>query len=214
MSEKGADGALIEAGRLLFAGPCDFVLGAARANQLPDSELVEVAFAGRSNVGKSSLVNALTGRKTLARVSNTPGRTQQVNFFLLSQKLMLVDLPGYGYAAAPKAHVDAWTGLIEDYLRGRRQLKRVCLLIDGRHGIKEADRRAMEVLDQSAVIYQLILTKADKMSPTALQGIIEATKAEMAKHTAAYPTLLVTSAEKKQGLEAVRAELAVLAELK
>ncbi len=214
MSEKGADGALIEAGRLLFAGPCDFIMGAARANQLPEGDLVEVAFAGRSNVGKSSLVNALTGRKTLARVSNTPGRTQQVNFFVLSQKLMLVDLPGYGYAAAPKAHVDAWTGLIEDYLRGRRQLKRVCLLIDGRHGIKEADRRAMEVLDQSAVIYQVILTKADKMSPTALQGIIEATKAEMAKHTAAYPTLLVTSAEKKQGLEAVRAELAVLAEQK
>jgi GTP-binding protein len=212
MSEAGADGALIEAGRLLFAGPCDFVMGAARANQLPDSELPEVAFAGRSNVGKSSLVNALTGRKTLARVSNTPGRTQQVNFFLLSQKLMLVDLPGYGYAAAPKAHVDAWTGLIEDYLRGRRQLKRVCLLIDGRHGIKEADRRAMEVLDQSAVIYQVILTKADKMTPTALKGIIEATKTEMAKHTAAFPTLLVTSAEKKQGLEAVRAELAALAE--
>jgi GTP-binding protein len=214
MSEAGADGALIEAGRLLFAGPCDFVIGAARVNQLPDSDLPEVAFAGRSNVGKSSLVNALTGRKTLARVSNTPGRTQQVNFFLLSQKLMLVDLPGYGYAAAPKAHVDAWTGLIEDYLRGRRQLKRVCLLIDGRHGIKEADRRAMEVLDQSAVIYQLILTKADKMTPTALKGIVEATKSEMVKHTAAHPDLLVTSAEKKQGLEAVRAELAVLAEQK
>lgn len=210
MSEAGADGALIEAGRLLFAGPCDFVMGAARANQLPDGELPEVAFAGRSNVGKSSLVNALTGRKTLARVSNTPGRTQQVNFFLLSQKLMLVDLPGYGYAAAPKAHVDAWTGLIEDYLRGRRQLKRVCLLIDGRHGIKEADRRAMEVLDQSAVIYQVILTKADKMTPTALKGIIEATKAEMVKHTAAHPDLLVTSAEQKQGLEAVRAEIAAL----
>jgi len=214
VSEAGADGALIEAGRLLFAGPCDFVMGAARANQLPDSDLPEVAFAGRSNVGKSSLVNALTGRKTLARVSNTPGRTQQVNFFLLSQKLMLVDLPGYGYAAAPKAHVDAWTGLIEDYLRGRRQLKRVCLLIDGRHGIKEADRRAMEVLDQSAVIYQVILTKADKVGPVAMKGIIEATKIEMAKHTAAHPDLLVTSAEKKQGLESVRAELAALAELK
>jgi GTP-binding protein len=212
MSEARADGALIEAGRLLFAGPCDFVIGAARVNQLPDSELPEVAFAGRSNVGKSSLVNALTGRKTLARVSNTPGRTQQVNFFLLSHKLMLVDLPGYGYAAAPKAHVDAWTGLIEDYLRGRRQLKRVCLLIDGRHGIKEADRRAMEVLDQSAVIYQVILTKADKMSTTAMAKIVEATKAEMVKHTAAHPDLLVTSAEKKQGLEAVRAELAALAQ--
>ena len=212
MSEAGADGALIEAGRLLFAGPCDFVMGAARAHQLPEGDLPEVAFAGRSNVGKSSLVNALTGRKTLARVSNTPGRTQQVNFFVLSQKLMLVDLPGYGYAAAPKAHVDAWTGLIEDYLRGRRQLKRVCLLIDGRHGIKEADRRAMEVLDQSAVIYQVILTKADKMTDKAMAGIVEATKAEMVKHTAAHPDLLVTSAEKKQGLEAVRAELAVLAE--
>jgi GTP-binding protein len=211
-SEAGADGALIEAGRLLFAGPCDFVTGAARVHQLPDSDLPEVAFAGRSNVGKSSLVNALTGRKTLARVSNTPGRTQQVNFFLLSHKLMLVDLPGYGYAAAPKKHVDAWTGLIEDYLRGRRQLKRVCLLIDGRHGIKEADRRAMEVLDQSAVIYQVILTKADKMSDKAMAEIVTKTQDEIAKHTAAYPELLVTSAEKKQGLEAVRAELAALAE--
>jgi GTP-binding protein len=187
-------------------------MGAARENQLPDSDLPEVAFAGRSNVGKSSLVNALTGRKTLARVSNTPGRTQQVNFFLLSHKLMLVDLPGYGYAAAPKKHVDAWTGLIEDYLRGRRQLKRVCLLIDGRHGIKEADRRAMEVLDQSAVIYQVILTKADKMSDKAMAEIVAKTKDEIAKHTAAHPDLLVTSAEKKQGLEAVRAELAALSQ--
>ena len=214
MSETGADGALIEAGRLLFAGPCDFVTGAAQAHQLPESNLPEVAFAGRSNVGKSSLVNALTGRRTLARVSNTPGRTQQVNFFVMSQRLMLVDLPGYGYAAAPKKTVDAWTGLIEDYLRGRRQLKRVCLLIDGRHGIKEADRRAMEVLDQSAVVYQVILTKADKMGPTAMAKIVEQTKAEIAKHTAAHPNLLVTSAEKKEGLEAVRAELAALAEPK
>ena len=125
---------------------------------------------------------------------------------------MLVDLPGYGYAAAPKAHVDAWTGLIERYLRGRRQLKRVCLLIDGRHGIKEADRRAMEVLDQSAVVYQVILTKADKMSEKAMAEIVTKTKAEIAKHTAAYPDLLVTSAEKKQGIEAVRAELASLLE--
>jgi len=212
MNATGADGASIEAGRLLFAGPCDFVMGAARENQLPDSDLPEVAFAGRSNVGKSSLVNALTGRKTLARVSNTPGRTQQVNFFTLSGKLMLVDLPGYGYAAAPKKNVDAWTGLIERYLRGRRQLKRVCLLIDGRHGIKEPDRRAMEVLDQSAVIYQVILTKADKMSDKAMAEIVRKTKDEIAKHTAAHPDLLVTSAEKKQGLEAVRAELAALSQ--
>jgi GTP-binding protein len=217
MANAGADAgqiqaSLVEAGRLLFAGPCDFIMGAARENQLPESDLPEVAFAGRSNVGKSSLVNALTGRKTLARVSNTPGRTQQVNFFVLSQKLMLVDLPGYGYAAAPKAHVDAWTGLIERYLRGRRQLKRVCLLIDGRHGIKEPDRRAMEVLDQSAVVYQVILTKADKMTEKAMAEIVAKTKAEIAKHTAAYPELLVTSAEKKQGIEAVRAELAGLLE--
>jgi len=210
--EQADRAALIEAGRLLFAGPCDFVIGAARAHQLPDSDLPEVAFAGRSNVGKSSLVNALTGRKTLARVSNTPGRTQQVNFFVLSQRLMLTDLPGYGYAAAPKKQVDAWTGLIEDYLRGRRQLKRVCLLIDSRHGIKEADRRAMEVLDQSAVVYQVILTKSDKIGPTALAEIVTKTQHEIAKHTAAHPDLLVTSAEKKQGLEEVRAELAALAE--
>jgi GTP-binding protein len=217
MANAGADAgqiqaSLVEAGRLLFAGPCDFIMGAARENQLPESDLPEVAFAGRSNVGKSSLVNALTGRKTLARVSNTPGRTQQVNFFVLSQKLMLVDLPGYGYAAAPKAHVDAWTGLIERYLRGRRQLKRVCLLIDGRHGIKEPDRRAMEVLDQSAVVYQVILTKADKMTEKAMAEIVAKTKEEIAKHTAAYPELLVTSAEKKHGIEAVRAELAGLLE--
>ena len=212
MSGAGADPDLIEAGRLLFAGACDFVLGAAREDQLPDSDLPEIAFAGRSNVGKSSLVNALTGRKTLARVSNTPGRTQQVNFFTLSSKLMLVDLPGYGYAAAPKKQVDAWTGLIERYLRGRRQLKRVCLLIDGRHGIKEADRRAMGGLDQAAVIYQVILTKADKMSDKALAEIVAKTKDEIAKHTAAYPDLLVTSAEKKQGIEDVRAALAALME--
>jgi GTP-binding protein len=213
-TEAEAQGELLESGRLLFAGPCDFVEGAARVEQLPDSDLPEIAFAGRSNVGKSSLVNALTGRKTLARVSNTPGRTQQINFFVLSRRLMLVDLPGYGYAAAPKQKVDAWTGLIEDYLRGRRQLKRVCLLIDGRHGIKEADRRAMEVLDSSAVVYQVVLTKADKMGPKAMAEIVEQTRTEIAKHTAAHPTLLITSAEKKEGLEVLRAELTALAQPK
>lgn len=215
MGEVGADDkARLEDGRLLFAGPCDFVMGAARVAQLPETELPEVAFAGRSNVGKSSLVNALTGRKTLARVSNTPGRTQQINFFTLGIRLMLVDLPGYGYASAPKKQVDNWTGMIEDYLRGRRQLKRVCLLIDARHGIMETDRSAMKVLDQAAVVYQVVLTKADKIGPQALAEVVARTRTEIAGHTAAHPTLLVTSAEKKEGLEVLRAELAALAEPK
>jgi GTP-binding protein len=212
MSKAGADEkALLEDGRLLFAGPCDFIEGAARVEQLPDTELPEVAFAGRSNVGKSSLVNALTGRKTLARVSNTPGRTQQINFFTLGTRLMLVDLPGYGYASAPKAKVDGWTGMIEDYLRGRRQLKRVCLLVDSRHGLKETDRDAMKVMDQAAVVYQVVLTKTDKIGAKALAEVTARTRTEIAGHTAAHPTLLVTSAEKKEGLEELRAELAALA---
>ena len=160
-----SEAAELEAGRLLFAGACDFVAGAATVAQLPPLGLPEVAFAGRSNVGKSSLINALTGRKALARVSHTPGRTQQINFFSLADRLMLVDLPGYGYAAVSKQKVANWTGLIEDYLKGRPQLKRVCLLIDARHGLKETDKAAMELMDSSAVVYQVVLTKADKLKP-------------------------------------------------
>jgi GTP-binding protein len=214
MAEPRADEraleALREAGRLLFAGPCDFVAGSTRVDNIPVSSLPEIAFAGRSNVGKSSLINALTGRKTLARVSNTPGRTQQINFFTLGERLMLADLPGYGYAKASKGVVATWTRLIEDYLRGRRQLKRVCLLIDARHGLKDPDRRAMELMDQSAVVYQVVLTKADK-AKRELDQITRDTATEIATHTAAYPEIIATSAETGAGIDMLRGELAALA---
>jgi GTP-binding protein len=201
----------LEAGRLLFAGTCDFVAGAATVPQLPPGTLPEVAFAGRSNVGKSSLINALTGRKALARVSHTPGRTQQINFFSLAGRVMLVDLPGYGYAAASKQKVANWTGLIEDYLKGRPQLKRVCLLIDARHGLKETDKAAMGLMDTSAVVYQVVLTKADKVKDEELARVIGETQAELATHTAAHPIILPTSAHEQAGIAELRAELALFA---
>ena len=201
----------LEAGRLLFAQACEFVLGAAQIGQIPPSELPEVAFAGRSNVGKSSLVNALTGRKTLARVSNTPGRTQQINFFMLGGRLMLADLPGYGFASAPKAQVKIWTRLTQDYLRGRRQLRRVCLLVDARHGLKDADRSAIEMMDAAAVAYQVVLTKTDKVGEAALAEVQQRTADEIKRHTAAHPDIVATSAEKGEGIELLRAELAALA---
>jgi len=207
MSDTAAE---IEKGRLLFAQACDFVAGSTRVDNIPDTDLPEVAFAGRSNVGKSSLINALTGRTTLARVSHTPGRTQQINFFSLGGRLMLADLPGYGYAKVAKRQVANWTRLIEDYLRGRRQLKRVCLLIDGRHGLKDADRAALELMDKSAVVYQIVLTKTDK-AKAELDAVMRATASEVAKHTAAHPTLIATSAETGAGVEQLRAELAALA---
>jgi GTP-binding protein len=210
MSEAANGAADLEKGRLLFAGACDFVAGSTRVDNIPDTDLPEVAFAGRSNVGKSSLINALTGRNALARVSHTPGRTQQINFFSLGGRLMLADLPGYGYAKVAKRQVANWTRLIEDYLRGRRQLKRVCLLIDGRHGLKDADRAALELMDKSAVVYQVVLTKADK-AKAELDEIVRATSAEIAKHTAAHPKLIATSAETAIGIEELRAELAALA---
>jgi len=154
---------MIEAGRVLFAGACDFVMGAAREEQLPPTDLAEIAFAGRSNVGKSSLINALTGRKALARTSNTPGRTREVNFFDLGDKLMIADLPGYGYARASKTSINNWTDLIERYLKGRRPLRRVCLLIDARHGLKDSDRVAMKLMDASAVVYQIVLTNRTRL---------------------------------------------------
>ncbi len=200
----------VEFGRWLFAQDCVFVGAAAQEGQLPADGLPEVAFAGRSNVGKSSLINALTGRKTLARTSQTPGRTRQINFFELGQRLMLVDLPGYGYARASKQAIKQWTGLTRDYLKGRGVLRRVCLLIDARHGVKEADRSIMAELDRVAVSYQLVLTKADKAS--GLDAGVRAIESECARRPAAHPEVLATSALKGRGIAELRAGLAALAE--
>ncbi len=205
------DETVLETGRLLFAQPCDFLLSATNMSQVPASDFPEIAFAGRSNVGKSSLINALTGRKTLARTSNTPGRTRQVNFFDLGGRLMVVDLPGYGFARAPKTEIAEWTALIEDYLRGRAQLRRVCLLIDARHGPKETDRQAMALLDQSAVPYQVVLTKGDKVKIGPLQARMDGVLGELSKHTAAHPDVIATSSRKGEGIPELRAHLAALA---
>ena len=203
------DEAAIEAGRLLFARECRFIFGAASLDALPPPDLTEIAFAGRSNVGKSSLVNALTGRRTLARVSHTPGRTRQINFFLLGEALVLVDLPGYGYARASKTLIRDWTRLVENYLRGRPSLRRLCLLIDARHGIKPPDRDLMDMLDASAVSYQTVLTKADKASSVA--RVRAEVAAELSRHPAAHPAILLTSARTGAGIEALRAAIAALA---
>lgn len=204
--------AALERGRLLFAGPCDFFAGAMNMDQLPPPRSAEIAFAGRSNVGKSSLVNALTGRKTLARVSHTPGRTQQLNFFDLGGMLTLVDLPGYGYSAVGKAKAEAWTDTTRAFLKGRPELRRVLLLVDGRHGLKPGDEDIMKLLDQSAVIYQVVLTKADKVKPAELEKVRAATAAALARHVAAYPVIRVTSSHDSVGIPELRAELAALAE--
>ncbi len=201
-----------ERGRLLFAQECKFVAGAATLNMLPDLPLNEVAFAGRSNVGKSSLINALTNRNTLARTSNTPGRTQQINFFELGGEIYLVDLPGHGYAKASKTKIAAWTDLVNTYLRGRPKLRRVCLLIDCRHGLKDVDRDVMNMLDVAAVNYQIILTKTDKSKKSELDKIIEKTEQELSKRPAAHPVVFLTSSAKGTGIEELRAEIASLAE--
>ena len=203
--------ALLEQGRLLFAGPCTFVIGCARLDQVPLTDVAEVAFAGRSNVGKSSLLNALTGRKALARTSNTPGRTREINFFDLGGRLMLADLPGYGYAKAPKSAIKQWTGLVDAYLRGRAELRRTCLLVDARHGLKDSDRSVMSMLDKAAQPYQVVLTKADKMKVGPLAGLVERTGAELAQHPAAHPEIAVTSSRKGGGIAELRASLAALA---
>ena len=202
----------LEAGRHLFAQACTFVTGAARAEQLPPGALPEVAFAGRSNVGKSSLINALAGRKALARISNTPGRTREVNFFDLGGRLMLVDLPGYGYARAAKTEIRRWHALIDDYLRGRPGLRRVALLIDARHGLKDADRQVMARLDKAAVSYQAVLTKADKVKAEARPALLAGIEGELRRHPAAHPEILLTSAQTGEGIPELRAALAALAE--
>ena len=201
-----------ERGRLLFAQNCDFVLGAASLDGIPPADLPEMAFVGRSNVGKSSLVNALTGRKTLARVSNTPGRTRQINFFRLGGRLMLADLPGYGYARVSKTESALWTELIFAYLRGRPNLRRAVLLIDSRRGLMPNDTDVMDLLDRAAVSYQLVLTKIDKLKPGELAGVESKTLNDSLRHGAAHPELVTTSAVTGQGIADLRARLAALTE--
>lgn len=205
------DSELLEAGRLLFAQECQFVRGAAQPGDLPPDTLPEIGFAGRSNVGKSSLVNALVGRKTLARTSNTPGRTQQINFFDLGGRLMLVDLPGYGYARASKGEIERWNRLIRLYLKGRVGLRRLCLLVDARHGIKPSDRLVMDLLDEAAVAYQIVLTKADKVKAAQLDDCRQGVGEEIRRRAAANPEVVVTSARKGNGIAELRAALAALA---
>jgi GTP-binding protein len=198
--------------RKLFAGPCDFVWGTGDINSLPTQSLPEIAFVGRSNAGKSSLINALTNRKALARVSHTPGRTREINFFKLSERLMLADLPGYGYAKASKAMAAEWQKLIFSYLRGRASLRRVSLLIDARRGVLDVDREVMGLLDEAAVSFGLVLTKTDKLSPEDTVAAVTAADAEGRKHTAAYPEVCATSALRGVGLDPLKVQLATLAE--
>jgi GTP-binding protein len=199
-----------EAGRLLFAGPVTFVKGVVAMSGLPPADRIEVCFAGRSNVGKSSLINALTGRKTLARASNTPGRTQEINFFALGDARYLVDLPGYGYAEAPVAIVAKWQALLKQYLAGRQTLRRAFVLIDARHGVKDVDEEILKLLDRSAVTFQAVLTKVDKINRADRDAVIEQVKGALAKHPAAYPEVVVTSSEKGEGIETLRAIIATL----
>jgi GTP-binding protein len=201
----------IEAGRLQFARPFAFIKGCVKIDDLPPADRIEIAFAGRSNVGKSSLINALTGTTGLARTSNTPGRTQELNIFeAVDGTLRIVDMPGYGFAQAPKPKVEAWTKLIHKYLTGRPNLRRVYVLVDARHGPKANDLSVMNELDKAAVSYQIVLTKADKMLPAELEKVVAATRAAIAKRPAAHPELIVTSSETKAGMEDLRSEIALL----
>lgn len=210
-TNDAAAAGLIEAGRLLFARDITFLRGAVDLVTLPPFGLPELAFAGRSNVGKSSLINALCGRSTVARTSNTPGRTQELNFFDVSGRLIMVDMPGYGFASAPKDKVDAWTRLIKGYLRGRPTLRRCVLLVDSRHGIKDNDREMMDMLDKAAVVYQVVLTKIDKLNKAEAEAVESRTLEEIAKRVAAFPRIVVTSSEKGIGIPELRAEIVQLA---
>lgn len=197
---------LTERARKLFAGPITFLKSAPDLRFLPDPDAPEIAFAGRSNVGKSSLLNALTNRKGLARTSNTPGRTQELNFFDVGEplQLRLVDMPGYGFAEAPRDMVKRWKRVVNDFLRGRGPLKRALVLVDSRHGLKDVDREMMQMLDDAAVSYHLVLTKGDKVKPTEFAKTLEATRAEAAKHPAAHPTIFTTSSETGSGIAELR----------
>jgi GTP-binding protein len=211
-AEAAPDAEAEEQGRLLFAAPCRFLAGATNDEAIPPDTLPEIAFVGRSNVGKSSLVNALTGQSALARVSKTPGRTRQINFFALGERLMLVDLPGYGYAEAPKREIARWTGLIARYLKGRASLRRVLLLLDARFGIKETDKPLLKQLDEAAVSFQAVLTKCDLVEADELRQRLAGLAQSLAKHVAAHPVIHLTSAQSGAGIAALRASLAELAE--
>ena len=208
-SDSAFDAEALEAARVLFAREAVFLMGAAQISGLPAADLPEVAFAGRSNVGKSSLINGLVSRHRLARASNEPGRTREVNFFVLDEKLRLVDLPGYGFARASRSTATEFQNLGRAYLRGRPNLKRVYLLIDARHGLKDVDTEALDALDVAAVSYQIVLTKADKLKPAEVAATVERTARAVAKRPAAFPRVLATSAEKGAGLPDLRAEIAL-----
>ena len=208
-AEPGAEAA--ERGRKLFAGPVEFVKGVVAMEGLPPADRAEVCFAGRSNVGKSTLINALTGRKALARASNTPGRTQEINFFALGESHYLVDLPGYGYAEAPVAVVAKWQRLLKAYLAGRQTLRRAFVLIDARHGVKTVDEEILTLLDAAAVTFQIVLTKSDKVKGSERDKVLDKVRSAIAKHPAAFPELVLTSSEKGDGIATLRSIIAEIA---
>ena len=204
------DKSKIELGRLLFSRETSFVKGVVDMQGLPSPDKIEVCFSGRSNVGKSSLINALTGRKGLARASNTPGRTQEINFFSIPENHYLVDLPGYGYANAPIKIVEKWQNLLKQYLAGRQSLRRAFVLVDGRHGVKKVDTEIMSMLDSSAVTFQVVLTKLDKVKEKDRENILEQVRSSLQNHPAAFPEIILTSSEKGWGIQTLRSVIAML----